>query len=207
MYKLSSTVKSVLRDPTFWGLTAPVLVGTGVAYATSGIDKVLESRNKAKAYKEMLESNPQLRKMDSNRVQAYFNSMYRVSPELAKDPYVAGAWVHNVIDNQDPHDTRPNYALLSAVQNLAQPSSHIMSARRNRRGTADTAIAVARPLQEIAREGLRVHERLQADESYRKGFNEGRNSFVQKLRAEQAERRAIEDILRSNPNLDNPGGG
>lgn len=195
--KLSNAAKQILKSPIFWGMTAPPLIGTAIAAAGAGIHNMRESRGKAKAYQEMIRENPSLKNFDAKRTKAYFNSMYGVSPDLAKDPHVAGAWVHNVLDNQDPHDNRPNYALLSAVTNLAGPGRQLHGAKVDRQRSSleaemasGLAMGVARAGDTFAGEYRRAHDKSQTDAAFARGEREGRRMAQQEMEIRRAQREA-----------------
>jgi len=74
-------------------VTAPIAAAATQA-GVDGLRGMLQSRNKAKAYQNMVSNNPHLKSYDSNTSQMYFNSLHRVNPHLAQDPLAAGSFVH-----------------------------------------------------------------------------------------------------------------
>lgn len=84
------------------GTTALAAVGTGAVQ--SGIQSAKDAVSKSIAFKKMLRDNPDLSKMPGKKARQYFNTMYNLAPELAKDPFASGSWVRKVeeYDYVDP---------------------------------------------------------------------------------------------------------
>jgi hypothetical protein len=85
--------------------------GAGIAGATllthaaiEGYEAAKGAIQKSRGFKSMMEGNPHLKKMDQKKVQSVYNTLHNFNPEMAKDPYVAGAWVKriNEYDYVDP---------------------------------------------------------------------------------------------------------
>lgn len=180
-YALGKTIMNVLKSPTFWTAAPPVAAGVGAI----GNTMIQEPRRKAKAYKNMLGANPTLQKRNGDKTRAYFNSMYNVSPALAKDPHVSGAWVQNVLDNEDPHDARPNYTLLSAVQDLAGPNKSIVDARFRSQESPVMGAAV-RSMESIGKT-------LSADREFSRGRELAQQDAKKRLEERNAEKKEERD--------------
>lgn len=136
----------VLKDPLFWGPTAATATAMGINRAYESVDKARQAKEKSKAYKQMLELNPRLRKAQKKQpVARIYNSLHNVNPTLAKDPLVAGAWVDNVIEsNAQFGEDSSNQALLTAVKDLAGIRAQMSQAMgRERRDLPGRAIADA----------------------------------------------------------------
>lgn len=101
-------------------------MGYGHEAAKKGLTAVSDMYSKHKAYKTMLEENPELAKADPNVTQKAFNTIYRFNPHYAKDPLVAGTFVKNVID-QERMD-------IGTVSNLVQAHKHINESRSGKGG-------------------------------------------------------------------------
>lgn len=204
-YALNEATKSILKSPEFWGVAGPPLIGMGISAAASGLSRVLESKRKAQAYKDMLAANPSLKRFGAQKSQAYFNSMYRMSPELAKDPHVAGAWVHNVLDNQDPHDTRPNYTLLSAVKDLSSPGKALVDMGRLRHQGRDRAVEGLNRALTAAGSGYAAAQRSLAqavdqgkiDNAFQKGQQLGEQKGRMAARTEAKQQQMLRDVERA----------
>lgn len=152
--------KEVATSP-YVALPAGLTIGgAAIRHAESGIDRMLETRRKTEAYKEMLAQSPQLRRRDQAQVQRYYNTLYRTNPTMAKDPTVASAWIHNVIEsgNQYGAEDGPNPALLNAVKDMANVR-HFMSGAMDRERTGPGPMseifqAAAKPVLQYHTEGI-----------------------------------------------------
>jgi len=96
----------------------------GINYLGNKAKEFSLSLGKAKAYKDMLDNNPQLGEedIDARAVQMHFDTLYRFNPEYAQDPLVAGAYVQNAIEMARPNlDTVNN--LVNARKNMVDTAS------------------------------------------------------------------------------------
>lgn len=73
-------------------------VGGTLAGGIEGYKAVKEKFTKTRDYKNMLEANPELKKMDAASTQMIYNSLRSTAPSLAGDPLVAGSFVRRVMD-------------------------------------------------------------------------------------------------------------
>ena len=138
MEKLAFSLPSYLKDPLkrtgfmqkamghAWDV-APMAVGAGAIAGGFGLAKHLGEKGfgaardkieKARAYKAMVEENPQLKHIDPNVTQKAFNTLHRFNPQYAKDPMVAGTFVNNVAD-QERLDIGTVNSLVQARRNMA----------------------------------------------------------------------------------------
>lgn len=71
--------------------------GIAAGAAASIADRMTAASRKANAYKAMIDANPHLSDphLDSTLVQKYFNVLYAMNPEFAKEPTVAASFVMN----------------------------------------------------------------------------------------------------------------
>lgn len=81
--------------------------------------KMTEASRKATAYKSMLQENPHLsdQTVDPVLTQRYFNTLYRLNPELATDPMVAASFVNNMVRTNNP--SMPHAGLFEQARQLA----------------------------------------------------------------------------------------
>lgn len=95
------------------------LIGAGGAaglgaynMAASKIQQIRDDLGKAKHYKQMMESNPEIAESggDAKMIQNHFNTLYKFNPAYAKDPMVAGAYVSQSMDS-----ARPNLGVLNQM--------------------------------------------------------------------------------------------
>ncbi len=88
--------------------------------AASGISaahaKMTEASRKANAFKSMVGENPHLTELPADLTQRYFNTLYRLNPELAHDPTVAASFVNNMVQQNNP--VQPHAALYPAAREL-----------------------------------------------------------------------------------------
>jgi len=128
-YSEHSAAGKILRDPLFWGPLAAAGVGAGVSAAQNAIHRMREARERAASYKEMLELHPHLRKSrDPAQVQRLYRSLHNIAPVMAKDPLVAGAWVDNIVEQNQRFGDQSNQALLASVKDMAGIRSSLSGA-------------------------------------------------------------------------------
>lgn len=90
------------------------LAASGIAAAAS---KLTEASRKATAYKSMMQENPHLHDRDAIVVQRYFNTLYRLNPDLANDPTVAASFVNNMAAMNNP--MMPHQSIWGEARQLA----------------------------------------------------------------------------------------
>lgn len=166
------TLKQTFRE----ALTSPAVLGALASpLAVLGIERVDEWRRgrraaqaKATAYKEMLALHPHFKQRDPEAVSRVYNSLHNVSPVLARDPLVAGAWVDNVIDNRS-----------GGLQSYQALLSHVGDMASAQRSLADGARAPSSPL-------VRELSKLVTDvgSNVQKGMD---NSFARRKREAEVE--------------------
>lgn len=69
----------------------------GAMGVSSIVDRMTAASRKASVYKNMMDANPHLHEQNSDLVQKYFNVLYTMNPEFAKEPTVAGSFVMNQV--------------------------------------------------------------------------------------------------------------
>lgn len=125
-------IRNLMSSPTFVAtMLAPAVAG-GVHVLGKGMAKREDAKQRAVSYRDMLELNPTLKTRDPKRIAQLYNSLSNVSPQLAKDPLVAGAWVNNIVENT--HELGPeagNQALLTAVKDMAGIRAQMSQARKS----------------------------------------------------------------------------
>jgi hypothetical protein len=127
--------RQALKSPTILSLMA-------APFATAGIRKLESKRReresalgKATAYKQMVELHPHFKSRDQAEIGRIYNSLHNASPNMARDPMVAGAWVDNVVENRVP-GMNSHQALLNAVRELNGMQKNISDMERNRGGAS-----------------------------------------------------------------------
>lgn len=73
-------------------------VGAGVQAAGRLIDHVAGSLQRARGYKAMVEANPDLKKMDRQKVEMAYNTLHKFNPEMASDPLVSSSFVRRTAE-------------------------------------------------------------------------------------------------------------
>jgi len=99
------------------------LGAAGVGIGISKLHDLKHSLSKAKNYKDMLDSNPELQNegIDAKSVQKHFDTLHRFNPEYAADPVVAGTYVHNAMEYARPS--------IDTVNNIVQARKNHMDAQ------------------------------------------------------------------------------
>lgn len=77
-----------------WAIPLASATATGIATIA---ERMTAASRKAQVYKTMMESNPHLHEQDPTLVQKYFNVLYTMNPEFAKEPTIAGSFVMNQV--------------------------------------------------------------------------------------------------------------
>lgn len=119
-----------------WGDSAKRIAATGATIGATMIAQDVyqtakDAIGKAKNYKSMLNDNPDLRKVDSKKVQRLFTSLHTHNPNYAADPMTAGAFVRQQADMEgvdfgmirNVSDARKNFpARKDWVQSMLDPA-------------------------------------------------------------------------------------
>ena len=102
--------------------TAITGVATPIALmaAHEGYQEVKGMVGRARGYKKMMEFNPKLKKMDSKKTKALFNTLHNAAPDLARDPVVASSWVNRMAYQDEYVDPRTLADLGSAQQRVGR---------------------------------------------------------------------------------------
>lgn len=80
------------------GAAAAALIAAGGYGVSKGFGAIKERITKPRDYKAMLGANPVLSKYDAGQVQMVYNSLRSQSPSMAKDPLIAGSFVHKTLN-------------------------------------------------------------------------------------------------------------
>lgn len=91
--------------------------------------------DKTIAYRDMMSLHPHFEHKDQATIGRIYNSLYRASPHMAKDPMVAGAWVDNVLENKTP-GMNSHQAILNAVKDLSGIEKNVTDSLRSRQQMA-----------------------------------------------------------------------
>ena len=128
-----------LRHGFVQSLKSPAALGMMVApFAAAGIRKYETHRQaqesvqgKTLAYREMMDLHPHFKQRDQAEIGRIYNSLHNASPNMARDPLVAGAWVDNILENRHP-GMNSHQALLNAVKDLNGIQKNVSDMERNR---------------------------------------------------------------------------
>ena len=189
------------------------LMAAGGHLAGAVYEKMTAARNKATAFKSMLEQNPHLQDRDQTMVQRYFNTLHHVNPHLAKEPTIAASYVNNMLTTSDP-----SRGVQMAHRDIFQTA---LSA--GGRGGAPAGAGMADTLQSMGKTVGDIHSVLDTSRQQKilnqaRALQQGQEDRLRqrhlqfaKSRARSAARRAgeAEDILRSyqhpfDPNTGRP---
>ena len=86
---------------------AMIAAGAGAAITTigtvgkAGFEVIRERMEKPKAFKNMMENMPGLKREDPKAVQMTYNTLYGLNRQMAKDPLVAGSFVSRNINRAE----------------------------------------------------------------------------------------------------------
>lgn len=93
-----STLGELFKSPAFLTAAATPFIAIGANALQSGVSSMMESRQRAKTYKDMLDMHPELQQYkDKELMSRVFTSVARANPHVAADPFVAGAIVSNIV--------------------------------------------------------------------------------------------------------------
>lgn len=124
-YATNGIFGKLIRDPHFWAPAVALGAGTALTAGASAIKRVMDAKNKATSFKQMLDLHPQLKERDPQFVQRIYSSLHNVNPMMARDPMVSGAWVDTIIESGGLDQGAASRALLEGVKDLAQIRSHM----------------------------------------------------------------------------------
>lgn len=144
-------------------------VGSGIA------KKVMLAANKGRAYKAMLQENPALQRANSEDSMKYFNTLYRMNPELAQDPVVAASFVGNQIAISNP--SAPHTGMYEAAMRMQGARSGGSPPIGPMVMNAVSGIAGMKPPAEQYPFSFEEHKAMMADENRRKDF-EGLKDYL-----------------------------
>lgn len=100
-------------------------VATGANEAYSAIKDAI---GRSRGFKALMAHNPALAKQDAAKVHGIYNTLYQVSPDLARDPLVANSWVNRMMYQDEYVDPK-------TMSDLATAQDKMTSART--RGALD----------------------------------------------------------------------
>lgn len=123
LFKTSSWYK----DPAFIAAAAAPFAGMAADAAASGIKNLIAAKQKTHAFKSMLAENPHLKGRDAKSTQRYFNTLWTTNPQMAKDPTVAGAFVHQQHGSGD--ENFPHRGIMAGAADMAKMRSDMSHGR------------------------------------------------------------------------------
>lgn len=120
-------MRSFYKTPEFAGAAAAAAIPFALMEGTRAIKGLVNSRRKSKVFKQTMEANPRLKQLDSKATQRYFNTLYRVNPEMAKDPTIAASFIHNQHELSDA--TFPDRGIIAGANEMAKMRESLGKAR------------------------------------------------------------------------------
>lgn len=123
-------MRGMAKTPTFLAAMSAPLIGFAVGKGEDYVTSRRNARLKTDAFKEMLDIHPHLRERDPMEVTRIYNSLHNASPNMARDPMVAGAWVDEIIENKTP-GMNSHHALLNAVKDLTGIQKNVSDVERH----------------------------------------------------------------------------
>lgn len=113
----TTSMGRALGDTLTAALPAAGVAAAGVAGA-AGFNVLRSRLAKGRAFKQMVETHPELKKQDAKAVQRTFNTIYNLNPQLAKDPLVAGGFVRRSMTKADVGEGAGAYVDLNTAREL-----------------------------------------------------------------------------------------
>lgn len=101
-------------------LSAASIVGVPIASmaALEGYDAVKDSIHKARGFKKMMDTDDEIKQKDSDTVKKLYNSVYNVSPTVAKDPFAAASVINRMADYEGKVDFKTLSELANAERSI-----------------------------------------------------------------------------------------
>lgn len=130
------------KDPAVVAAVAAPVAGIAADAAYSGIKNLIGAQQKSRAFKSMLSENPHLKNQDARDTQRYFNTLWSTNPEMAKDPIVAGAFVHQQHGSGD--ESFPHRGILAGASDMAKMRADLIRGHRPSQVGSRTEQAVGR---------------------------------------------------------------
>ncbi len=90
-------LKQTMRGTAAVGL-AGAATGAALGTAEKLWDLASSTISKVHGFHTMMQANPELDKMDRQKVHTVYSTLHRFNPEMAKDPFVSGAWVKKLTE-------------------------------------------------------------------------------------------------------------
>ena len=119
------TGKALMSRPEIGVPVGIAAAQTGLSLGASGLSALKNTIDKKRSYAGMMDLHPRLKKEDPEKMKRYFSTLSTFSPEMAKDPTVAGAWLSNVVSNEAGFGEEGGaVALLASVKDLAGVSAN-----------------------------------------------------------------------------------
>lgn len=125
---MSEGAKSAFLKALGYGAgTTAAIAGTAIVTgaAQDVLDMARNSVSRSIGFRDMIKENPGIGKLDRKQTKAYYNTLHRFSPEMARDPVVAASWVKRMgeFDYVDP----------GTIQQLVSTSERMRGAQSQRR--------------------------------------------------------------------------
>lgn len=117
------SIGSQVAEHAAWGVPLVSATAMGVSAV---VDRMTMATRKAQAFKSMMELNPHLSTKPPEDVQRYFNVLYTMNPDFAKEPTVAASFVGNQIGTNNP--TMPHHAVFGQALELSRARKPEMGA-------------------------------------------------------------------------------
>jgi hypothetical protein len=112
------------KIPTIGQAAILGVAGTaGTIALNEGYAAVKGAIQKSQGFKGMMKYAPQLAKEDRSKVQAIYNTLNTVSPDLSVDPIIASSWVTRMLHQDQYVDPKTVADLAAAQANIAKAES------------------------------------------------------------------------------------
>jgi len=109
------SIGTQVAEHAAWGV--PLVSATAMGISAV-VDKMTAATRKAQAFKSMMDANPHLATKPPEDVQRYFNVLYTMNPDFAKEPTVAASFVGNSIGANNP--TMPHHNIFGQALEISR---------------------------------------------------------------------------------------
>jgi len=109
------------------GVGATIATSIAINLAGDAYDALRRGLTKGRNYKKMIQANPDLKGMPSQHTMRAFSTLHRFNPEFSGDPYVAGSWVRNQVEQAAGERGQIN---LGELTGLISSRQHLTNIRK-----------------------------------------------------------------------------
>lgn len=131
---LKAGLRSMADNPVLTAAFAAPLMGMGARAIENRINTKRDAAQKQLSYKEMMQLHPHFKEHDQTKIVRVFNSLHNMSPQVAKDPMLAGAYVDQILAD-NPYGQTSVRSLIPVAERLSGVNKNLSDVARNTGGT------------------------------------------------------------------------